>query len=139
MDTIIFRKLNLDDYEQFLLLINDFRNTSFTIDQFKNTFNTMTNCETYVLEKDYKLIATGKLLYEHKFIFNISCLAHIEDVCVKQEFRTKGYGKLIIDKLVNIAKEKKCYKVVLDCSDDNRLFYEKCNFEKRGNQMSLLL
>jgi glucosamine-phosphate N-acetyltransferase len=43
----------------------------------------------------------------------------------------------MLSKLVSIAKEKKCYKVTLDCADTNVTFYEKCNFEKRGNQMTV--
>ena len=139
MDNIICRKLLKTDYDQFHILINDFRETTFSREQFEKILSLNTNCEILVFEQDGSLIATGKIMYEYKFIFNISCLAHIEDVCVKKEFRDKGFGKYIIKELINLAKQNNCYKVTLDCSDENKQFYEKCNFERRGNQMSMLI
>ena len=34
----------------------------------------------------------------------------------------------MIDKLVEIGTAAKCYKIVLDCSESNVPFYEKCGF-----------
>jgi glucosamine-phosphate N-acetyltransferase len=137
-DEHIFRKLTVDDYDSFLALINDFRDTAFTKEEFAENLNTiLQSSEIYVVESNNKLIATGTIMYETKFIFNICRLAHIEDVCVKKEHRGQGLGKYMLSKLVSIAKEKKCYKVTLDCADTNVTFYEKCNFEKRGNQMTV--
>lgn len=139
-DNIVIRNLQLSDYDSFLRLINDFRETTFTKDQFEETLNTTRkSSDIIVFEYNGELIGTGTLIYEHKFIFNICCLGHIEDVCIKSEFRGRGLGKLIVKHLVTLAQNKKCYKVVLDCSDGNRGFYEKCAFEKRGNQMSMLV
>ena len=137
-DELIFRKLTINDYDFFLALINDFRETTFTKEEFIENLNTiLQSSEIYVVECNNKLIATGTIIYETKFIFNICRLAHIEDVCVKKEYRGQGLGKYMLSKLVSIAKEKKCYKVTLDCADTNVTFYEKCNFEKRGNQMTV--
>ena len=137
-DELIFRKLTINDYDFFLALINDFRETTFTKEEFIENLNTiLQSSEIYVVECNNKLIATGTIMYETKFIFNICRLAHIEDVCVKKEYRGQGLGKYMLSKLVSIAKEKKCYKVTLDCADTNVTFYEKCNFEKRGNQMTV--
>lgn len=33
------------------------------------------------------------------------------------------------------AKEVGCYKVILDCSEDNVNFYQKCGFTKKEVQM----
>lgn len=134
----IFRKLSVDDYHPFLELIRDFRDTTFTEDEFIYHFHKIKhNSDIYVVERDNKLIATGTIIYETKFIFNICTLAHIEDICVKVEHRNNGLGKYMLSKLIDVAKENKCYKVTLDCSDTNVAFYEKCNFEKRGNQMTV--
>jgi glucosamine-phosphate N-acetyltransferase len=137
-DELIFRKLTIHDYHSFLALINDFRESTFTEEEFVENLNTiMQSSEIYVVESNNTLIATGTIIYETKFIFNICKLAHIEDVCVKMEHRGQGLGKYILSKLVSVAKERKCYKVTLDCADTNVAFYEKCNFEKRGNQMTV--
>ena len=54
-----------------------------------------------------KLIGAGTILYEKKFIHNISLYAHIEDVIIKNEYQGKGYGKILINNLINICKVKK--------------------------------
>jgi len=140
MDSLIFRKLNVNDYESFFPLINDFRNTSFTREEFVETLTQIEkSSDIWVLEKEGSLIGTGTILYEHKFIFDRCILAHIEDICIRKEYRACGYGKQIMGKLVEEAKEKGCYKITLDCMEENVPFYEKCNFEKRGRQMTILL
>jgi len=138
LENITFRKLSVNDYYSFLDLIRDFRDTNFTKDIFIDTLHkNMLNSDIYVAEYNNTLIATGTIIYETKFIFNICTLAHIEDICVKKEYRQMGLGKYIVSKLVDVAKQNKCYKVTLDCADNNVAFYEKCNFEKRGNQMTV--
>jgi glucosamine-phosphate N-acetyltransferase len=134
------RKLTEEDYDSFYELIRDFRETTFSKEQFCTLLaKIQLSSDIYVIEHNHQLIATGTICYEYKFIFNTCCLAHIEDVCVKKEYRGQGYGKQIVQTLIQVAKEKGCYKVTLDCSDANIAFYEKCQFEKRGNQMSMLL
>jgi len=136
----IIRLLNNNDYEKYLELINEFRPTKFTFEEYKNTLNNINkSSEIWIIELDNELIGTGTVIYEHKFIFNISKVAHIEDICVKEKFRKNGYGKIIVDYLTKKALENNCYKVVLECSETIVNFYKKCNFEKRGLQMSMLL
>ena len=69
----------------------------------------------------------------------MALLGHIEDVCVDKEFRNRGYGKNIVNFLINRAKDKGCYKITLDCSISNKEFYKKCGLEERGLQMCKLL
>lgn len=140
INNIIIRKVKPNDFNSFFKLINDFRETSFTIEQFEDTLNTINNSsDIIVLEYNNELIGTGTIIYEYKFIYNICCLAHIEDVCIKKEFRNKGLGQSLINELIKLSKIKKVYKITLDCSDLNIEFYKKCKFEKRGNQMSMLI
>lgn len=137
---LVIRLLNNDDYEKYLELINEFRSTKFNFEEYKNTLDNINkSSEIWVIELDNELIGTGTIIYEHKFIFNISKVAHIEDICVKEKFRKNGFGKIIVDYLAKKALENDCYKVVLECSDSIVNFYEKCNFERRGLQMSMLL
>lgn len=132
----IFRKVRKDDYLQFLLLLRDFRDTIFTEEQFQTTLDTISlTSDIIVIEEDGELVATATLLYETKFIHNISMVGHIEDVCIKKSHRGKGLGKQMIDYVAQLAKKKNCYKVTLDCDDSNVEFYQKCHFEKVGNQL----
>lgn len=57
----------------------------------------------------------------------------IENVVTHKDYRKKGYGKAVLYKAVEIAKEKNCYKVMLltGRKEESTLrFYEGCGFER---------
>jgi glucosamine-phosphate N-acetyltransferase len=136
---MIIRKLNIYDYDQFLILIKQFRPTEFTKQQFLDRMNYIKNySDIWVIEENKQLVATATIIYEQKFIHNLCILAHVEDVCVREDFRGKGFGKILMNHLEQQAKEKGCYKITLVCSQENSEFYEKCDLEVRGLQMSQL-
>ena len=58
-------------------------------------------------------------------------------IVVDKNKRGLGLGFKIIKYLTDIAKEEKCYKVILNCSEENVTFYEKCGFKQKSKQMSL--
>lgn len=139
---MIFTHLTLEDYEEFKNLLKDFRETDFSFQDFKTTFENIEkgdNQNIFLAKKDDKILGMITIIYEKKFIFNICTLAHIEDVCTKKEHRNKGIGKFLVLNAIEKAKEKKCYKITLDCSETNIEFYKKCGLEKRGIQMSNLI
>lgn len=41
----------------------------------------------------------------------------------------------MIASLVDVAEEEGCYKVILDCSEANAAFYEKCGMTRKEVQM----
>jgi glucosamine-phosphate N-acetyltransferase len=135
-----FRQLTIDDYAQFLPLIQEFRPTVFTEDEFKETLAQINvSGQIWVAVQDNNLIATATVLYEPKFIFNRCIYAHIEDVCVKAAYRRQRIGQRLMAHIVSEAKHRNCYKLTLDCADTNVAFYESCGLERRGNQMCQLL
>ncbi len=135
-----FRQLTPNDYAQFLPLIQEFRHTVFTEDEFKETL-TQINArgQIWVAVQDNNLIATATVLYEPKFIFNRAIYAHIEDVCVKTAYRRQHIGQRLMTHVIQEAKRNQCYKITLDCADTNIAFYESCGLERRGNQMCQLI
>jgi N-acetylglutamate synthase-like GNAT family acetyltransferase len=138
MEDYIIRKIEKIDYNSFLILINNFRETMFTEDQFKSTLDELNkNSELWVIDYKKEIIGCATILYEKKFIHNISLVAHIEDVCIKSNYRGKNLGLNLIKHLVEEAKNKGCYKIILDCSEDNVEFYNKCSFKQTGKQMSI--
>ena len=62
-------------------------------------------------------------------------LGLIEDVAVNKNHRGKGIGKSLVEKLIEIGKQKNCDKIVLNTSEKNSKFYEKIGFEKNEIQM----
>jgi glucosamine-phosphate N-acetyltransferase len=45
-----------------------------------------------------------------------------------------GLGKKIIERLVDIAKKRGCYKIVLNSLNHNKSFYLSCGFSESGVQ-----
>jgi len=91
----------------------------------------------YIAKKDKEIIGTATLLIEQKFIHGGGRVGHIEDVSVRKEYEGNGIASNIILELVKIAKEKKCYKIILDCDVELIPFYEKNNFHLYGNCMRM--
>lgn len=96
-----------------------------------------------VAEDDGKIVGTVSIFYEVKVNRGTTekrrlyQVAHIEEMVVDLEYRDKGIDKQLMDEAVKLAKTFDCYKIILDCSEDNVPFYEKCGFHKHEISMRL--
>ena len=88
-----------------------------------------------VKNDDGEIIGSITLLIEQKFIHNGGRAGHIEDVVTRKEYEGSGVGSALVNTALAFAKEKNCYKVILDCSEKNLPFYEKIGF--RRNEFSM--
>lgn len=138
----IIRKIQKDDYyKNHLELYKQLTTYDFKLinkieyDKFIDSLNN--NHQIFVIIDNNKVIASGTILIENKLIRNLCKLAHIEDIVIDINYRKFGLGKKLINYIINYAKNENCYKITLDCNDNNIIFYEKCGFIKNGNQMSL--
>lgn len=129
------RPLQISDYTVFLGIMNDFRETTFTLKQMQEVIYNQKNLEIFLLEHDKQVIGAGSILFETKFIHNISIYAHIEDIVIKKEYRGNNYGKVLVENLIAICQDKKCYKILLDCESALVPFYSKCGLINNGHQM----
>lgn len=66
---------------------------------------------------------------------HLGSVAHIEDIAVAKDQQGKKLGLKMIHALDDIAEKVGCYKAILDCSDKNQGFYEKCGYRLAGVQM----
>lgn len=134
-------KLSKDDYYYgYLELLEQMTvvgTSDITYDKFCEQFDAI-NSEIYIIRNinKNKIIASGSILIEKKFIHKLSSVGHIEDIVIDTDFRRMGLGKYLLGHLSNIAKERGCYKVILDCSDKNIKFYEKCGFVIKEFEMA---
>lgn len=94
------------------------------------------NQKHYVIEVDGIIIASGTLLIENKIIHNFKNVGHIEDIVVHLDYRQKGYSKILIEKLIEVAKNSHCYKVILNCNPECEKFYNKFGLSKKYIQMA---
>lgn len=138
MDDFVFRRLEKSDYTKgFIDLLCNLTTTgNFSEVKFNEIFEKI-NGEIYVFEKDNKIIASGTILFEQKFIHSGGIVAHLEDVVVHPEYRGFSIGKKLIENLVKISKERGCYKIIGDCKESLLGFYGKNGFENRGYQIAI--
>jgi glucosamine-phosphate N-acetyltransferase len=91
-------------------------------------------------QDDTKILASGTLIIEPKFIHNCGSVGHIEDIVVSSQARGLGLGQQIVQHLIKQAKlHPTCYKVSLYCKEELTKFYEKSNLETKETQMVLYL
>ena len=140
MPEIIIREIEEDDLKNGFLETLDFlRNTS---DLDKNKANEILkkikqnpNHIIYVAIDNKKIVGSTTLLIEQKFIHDGGLVGHIEDVVVRKDYEGKGIGIKLVTSLLERAKEKNCYKTILDCKDDVKQFYERIGFKHESNGM----
>ncbi|ROV94919.1 hypothetical protein VSDG_07090 [Cytospora chrysosperma] len=111
-----------------------------TEDQFTDRFEWIKKQDGgyYILciEDGGKVVGTGALIVERKFIHSLGSVAHIEDIAVAQDQQGKKLGLRLIQALDFIAEKVGCYKTILDCSEANEGFYIKCGFKRAGLEMA---
>ena len=141
------RKLNKHDFDRGILetlqQLSYFHKQNIKHDQFIDFINFMpVNTHIYVIVDRYthKVIASSTIIFEEKIIHNMGVVCHIEDLVVHEHYRNSKIGKMLLNFIIDKAKEdKKCYKIILNCSEKNRVFYEKHNFKQKNVEMSMYL
>jgi glucosamine-phosphate N-acetyltransferase len=91
--------------------------------------------KTYAALLEEEVIGTASLFVEPKFLHSGGFVAHVEDVAVRPDYQGKGVGAAIMLHVEREAREAKCYKIILDCSDKNREFYERLGYRRCENEM----
>ncbi|KAK9760798.1 Glucosamine-phosphate N-acetyltransferase-like protein [Basidiobolus ranarum] len=108
---------------------------------FLSTFEAMQRAHTYYViviedQTTERIVGCGTLLVEHKFIRGCAKSSHIEDIVVHDSQRGKKLGVQIIEQLKYLSARLGCYKVILNTSQANIAFYEKCGLTLKDYQMS---
>ncbi|KAK7513832.1 glucosamine 6-phosphate N-acetyltransferase [Phyllosticta citricarpa] len=89
-----------------------------------------------IIDDSGRIVGTGALVVERKFIHGLGLVGHIEDIAVAKDQQGKKLGLRIIQALDFVAEKVGCYKTILDCSEANEGFYVKCGFKRAGLEMA---
>jgi len=82
------------------------------------------------------VVGVGTVFIERKFLRGLGSVGHIEDIAVDKNQQGKKLGLRIIQALTHISESSGCYKTILNCSDANIPFYQKCGFDLKENEMA---
>ena len=140
MSEIIIREIEENDLENGFLETLDFLRKASDIDKNKakeilKKIKLNPNHIIHVAIDDKKIVGSTTLLVEQKFIHDGGLVGHIEDVVVRKDYEGKGIGIKLVTSMLECAKEKNCYKTILDCKDDVKRFYERIGFKRESNCM----
>ena len=140
MSELIIRKIIESDLENgFLESLDDLKQASdLDLNTAKKIIKKILDDENHIIhvaEMNGMIVGSTTLLIEQKFIHKGGLVGHIEDVVVKKEFEGQGIGMRLVKSLLDVAKQKKCYKTILNCKDDLRPFYIKMGFNQATNEM----
>jgi glucosamine-phosphate N-acetyltransferase len=142
MSEPIIRELKKEDiWNGFLKSLDSLKQAS-DIDKTKaeEVFEKINSNPDYIIavaEIDGKIVGSTTLLIESKFIHRGGLVGHIEDVSVDKEFQGKKIGEKIMKYLLEVSKNRGCYKTILNCTDDVKRFYEKLGFKQVASELRL--
>ena len=86
-------------------------------------------------KEERRIVGSGTVFCERKFIRGNGIVGHIEDIVVHKDARGLKLGWIIIEALKHVGNQVGCYKVILDCEEHNVKFYEKCGFMRKEVEM----
>ena len=140
MSELIIREIIESDLENgFLESLDHLRQSSnLEPNSARNTLKKILENENHIIhvaELNGKIVGSTTLLIEQKFIHEGRFVGHIEDVVVNKEFEGQGIGMKLVLSLLDVAKERKCYKTILNCEDKLIPFYEKIGFKQKSTEM----
>ncbi|KAI0396449.1 acyl-CoA N-acyltransferase [Xylariaceae sp. FL0594] len=108
--------------------------------EFRARFDEMRDAKgTYfftVVEFGGRIVGTGCVVVERKFIHGHGKCAHAEEIAVAKEHQGKGLGLKMMQALESVSRAAGCYKSILNCGPRNEAFYVKCGYHNSGIEMA---
>ena len=140
MSETVIRELKKEDlWNGFLTSLDSLREASnIKKEKAEEIFEKINANEDHIIavaEIEGKIVGSTTLLIESKFIHEGGIVGHIEDVVVNKNFQGRRIGEKIVNYLLEYAKNRGCYKTILDCTDDVKPFYEKMGFKHNANAL----
>ncbi len=112
------------------ILMHELSVTSYCNETILDNVMNDSNSHVYFIRENAQIVATGTLCVMHTLEFTI---AGIESVVVSSKCRGKGYGKELMEYMIDAAKEMKVHHLHLT-SNPKRVaangLYQSMNFER---------
>jgi len=114
-----------------------------TPEECRRVFNEMVATPGYellVADEDGEILGTTVLAILPGMAHGVSPFAVVEYVVVDEKRRRRGIGKLLMDYVIDRAKEAGCYKIMLTSDkrrDEAHYFYKSLGFEASAHGFRL--
>lgn len=140
------RVIKLNELDQLLLLYKHLNpdDPDLNISEIQNHWNEMISdplMKIIVVEHEGKIISSCVVVIIKNLTRGARPYGLIENVVTHSDYRKQGYGRLVLQKSVEIAKVHNCYKVMLMTSsrmEGTHKFYEECGF-KKGDKTGFII
>lgn len=106
-------------------------------DELWTSYSAQDNVFPFVALLNEKVVGHASLVIEVKI--RGGNVGHIEDVVVEVSRRREGIGKALVERLVELATEKSCYRLSLECQPHNVAFYQNFQFRVSGFSMKRVM
>lgn len=130
-------KENIIDYDYLLRIFNiyseltDAREIPYAT--FKNIVLSLpNNHEIYVYKYDNYPVGLITLIIEKKLIHGGNLVGHVEDLAVHRDYKNMSIGKTLLNYCIDKCRIAGCYKLILNCNERLKTYYEKNNFVNTG-------
>lgn len=151
---MIIKRLGIEDVEFFLDLRLKLFYELQEIDKNDNIENLINSTKEYYLKNIDKSLITYGIFEENKIVsIGSLCLferipymenisgreGYILNIYTLSEYRKKGYGKQITEKLIEHSKEIGIKKLWLNASEEGKRIYLKLGFKEKNNEMEIFI
>ena len=141
------RGLNQGDLESLIKLYEqlDGKNSGFSVEDargiWKNEIDENPNIKYFGAIENGKVVSTCFCAVIPNLTRLGGSIGFIENVVTDKDFRKQGLGKKVMDKAIEFAREKNCYKVILESSawrTEAHQFYRNLGFDDTAKKSFLL-
>ena len=125
------------DLYQFLFPDEDYTLNENYTNTWKSILENADILRYFICEEDNKIICSACISIIPNLTRNNRPYALIESVITHPDYRRKGYGKRIMQKCIDYAKSRNCYKVMLLSSAFRKgahSFYKNLGFDSESKQ-----
>ena len=141
------RELNEGDLESLLKLYEqlDGKNSGFAVDDartiWKNEIAENPNIKYFGAVENGKVVSTCFCAIIPNLTRLGGAIGFIENVVTDKDFRKQGLGKKVMEKAIEFAREKNCYKVILESGawrTEAHQFYRNLGFDDTAKKSFLM-
>ena len=130
------RKSDLDGLQELYLYLHESEKAAET-PKLNSLWNEIIADEDYHIligEIEGKIVSSVTVIVIKNLTRGMRPYAVIENVVTHKDYRCRGYAQALMQRAVEIAESKSCYKIMLltGAKDESILkFYEKCGFNSK--------